>query len=61
MKVETKKNITIYSDIDNSAVEYSKDNQKFQIEFDATLYEPPQSVVRHEKKLEDEKLKAGKP
>jgi hypothetical protein len=60
LRIETSDKITIYSDIDASAVEYTKETQTFVVKFDANLYEPPKSVVRHEKKLEEEKRRASK-
>ena len=55
LRTETVSKIIIYSDIDSSGVEYTKGSYTFSIGFDPFLFSPPQSVVRHEKKLEDEK------
>ena len=61
LRTESASKIIIYSDIDSSGVEYTKGSYTFSISFDPFLFSPPQSVVKHEKKLEEEKRQNEKP
>jgi len=52
--------VTLYSDIDESCVDYSRETRTFNITFDTNLYEPPLKIVEHERRLEMEAKGAKK-
>lgn len=58
LEIEKEGFVTLYSDIDDSCVDYHRDTKLFDIYFDSKLYEPPQRVVQYEKiMMEDAKKK----
>ena len=47
--------VTVYSDIDDSCIDYHKDSNLFEVFFDSKLFKPPESILAMERKSKEER------